>query len=101
MAPSSYEGVRVTGFEMKDGRIIAVQTNQGDIACDKVVNCGGQWARQIGAMAGINVPLQPVKHQYIITEKIDGPVDRRADHPRSRPAHLFQGRGRRPGDGRL
>jgi sarcosine dehydrogenase len=37
-----------------------------------VVNCGGQWARQIGAMAGINVPLQPVKHQYIVTEKIDG-----------------------------
>jgi hypothetical protein len=30
------------------------------------------WAREIGAMAGINVPLQPVKHQYIITEKIDG-----------------------------
>src|SRR5690606_20880418 len=40
--------------------------------CETVVNCGGQWARQIGAMAGINVPLQPVKHQYIVTEKIDG-----------------------------
>ena len=67
-----FEDVRVTGFEMKDGRIIAVKTNQGDIACEKVVNCAGQWARQVGAMAGINVPLQPVKHQYIITEKIDG-----------------------------
>jgi len=67
-----FEGVRVTGFEMKDGRIIKVKTTQGDIACDKVVNCGGQWARQVGAMAGINVPLQPVKHQYIITEKLDG-----------------------------
>ena len=44
-----FEGVRVTGFEMKDGRITAVKTNQGDIACDKVVNCAGQWARQIGA----------------------------------------------------
>ncbi|MCV3242576.1 GcvT family protein [Mesorhizobium sp. ZC-5] len=67
-----YEEVRVTGFEMKDGRIIAVKTSQGDIACEKVVNCAGQWARQVGAMAGINVPLQPVKHQYIITEKLDG-----------------------------
>ncbi|MGL4488023.1 MAG: FAD-dependent oxidoreductase, partial [Rhizobiaceae bacterium] len=67
-----YEGVRVTGFEMDGDRIVAVQTNHGRIACEKVVNCGGQWARQIGAMAGINVPLQPVKHQYIITEKIDG-----------------------------
>ena len=67
-----FEGVRVTGFEMKDGRIVKVKTNQGDIACDKVVNCAGQWARQVGAMAGINVPLQPVKHQYIITEKLEG-----------------------------
>jgi 4-methylaminobutanoate oxidase (formaldehyde-forming) len=66
------ENVRVTGFEMKDGRILKVKTTLGDIACEKVVNCAGQWARQVGAMAGINVPLQPVKHQYIITEKIEG-----------------------------
>jgi 4-methylaminobutanoate oxidase (formaldehyde-forming) len=66
------ENVRVTGFEMKDGRILKVKTTLGDIACEKVVNCAGQWARQVGAMAGINVPLQPVKHQYIITEKLDG-----------------------------
>ncbi|GAA2869383.1 4-methylaminobutanoate oxidase (formaldehyde-forming) [Aminobacter niigataensis] len=67
-----FENVRVTGFEMKDGRILKVMTDQGDIACDKVVNCAGQWARQVGALAGINVPLQPVKHQYIITEKLPG-----------------------------
>ncbi len=66
------ENVRVTGFEMKDGRILKVKTTQGDIACEKVVNCAGQWARQVGDMAGINVPLQAVKHQYIITEKIEG-----------------------------
>ncbi|MDQ2632348.1 MAG: FAD-dependent oxidoreductase, partial [Pseudomonadota bacterium] len=67
-----FEGVRVTGFEMKDGRIVRVTTTQGDIACEKVVNCAGQWARQVGAMAGINVPLLPVKHQYIITERLEG-----------------------------
>ena len=66
------EGVRVTGFQMDGDRITGVETTDGTIQCDKVVNCGGQWARQIGAMAGINVPLQPVKHQYVITEKIDG-----------------------------
>ncbi len=66
------ENIRVTGFEMNGDRIVKVKTDQGDIACDKVVNCAGQWARQVGEMAGINVPLQPVKHQYIITEKIDG-----------------------------
>lgn len=66
------ENVRVTGFEMKDRRIVAVKTDQGDIACETVVNCAGQWARQVGALAGINVPLQPVRHQYVITEKIPG-----------------------------
>ena len=67
-----FEHVRVTGFDMKDGRIVAVRTNKGTIACEKVVNCAGQWARQVGAMAGVAVPLQPVKHQYIITERIEG-----------------------------
>ena len=66
------ENVRVLGFDMENGRIRSVRTTMGDIACEKVVNCAGQWARQVGAMAGINVPLQPVKHQYIITEKVPG-----------------------------
>jgi sarcosine dehydrogenase len=66
------EQVRVTGFDMADGRIRAVHTSQGTVACETVVNCAGQWARQVGAMAGIDVPLQPVKHQYIVTEKLDG-----------------------------
>jgi len=67
-----HENVRVTGFVMDGPRITAVRTSAGDISCDKVVNCAGQWARQVGGMAGINVPLQPVKHQYIVTEKIAG-----------------------------
>ena len=67
-----HEQVRVTGFDMDGDRIVTVKTDKGDIACEKVVNCAGQWARQVGDMAGINVPLQPVKHQYIITEKIEG-----------------------------
>ncbi len=67
-----FEGVRATGFEIKDGRVVAVNTNAGAIKCEKVINCGGQWARQIGAMADVSVPLQPVKHHYVITEKIDG-----------------------------
>jgi sarcosine dehydrogenase len=66
------EGATVTGFEMKDGRTTSVNTNQGRIACEKIVNCAGMWARQVGAMAGVNVPLQPVKHQYIITDRIPG-----------------------------
>ncbi len=67
-----HEGIRVLGFDMADGRITAVNTNAGKIPCEKVVNCAGMWARQVGVMAGITVPLQAVKHQYIITEKIPG-----------------------------
>lgn len=67
-----HEGVTVTGFDIREGRIVAVLTDQGRIACDKVVNCAGMWAREVGAMAGITVPLQPIKHQYIVTERIAG-----------------------------
>jgi 4-methylaminobutanoate oxidase (formaldehyde-forming) len=67
-----HEGVRVTGFEMDGTRIVAALTTEGRIACETVINCGGQWAREIGAMVDVNVPLQPVKHQYIVTEKIEG-----------------------------
>jgi sarcosine dehydrogenase len=67
-----FEGVRVTGFDLAGGRVRAVRTNSGTIACDAVVNCAGQWARQVGVMAGVSVPLQPVKHQYIISERIVG-----------------------------
>jgi sarcosine dehydrogenase len=66
------EGARVTSFDIHESRVTAVNTTLGKIICEKVVNCGGQWARQLGAMAGVSVPLQPVKHQYVITEKIPG-----------------------------
>jgi 4-methylaminobutanoate oxidase (formaldehyde-forming) len=67
-----FERVGVTGFDLTSRRVSAVITTQGRIACEKAVNCAGQWARQVGALAGVGVPLQPVKHQYVITEKIDG-----------------------------
>ncbi|MCX7890509.1 MAG: FAD-binding oxidoreductase, partial [Rhodobacteraceae bacterium] len=66
------EGVKVTGFRMDGPRITHVLTDSGEVACETVVNCAGMWARQVGRMAGIEVPLQPVKHQYIITEKVPG-----------------------------
>ena len=67
-----YEDTAVTGFEIKGARVNAVQTARGDIACDIVVNCAGQWARDIGAMAGVNVPLVSVQHQYVVTQPIPG-----------------------------
>lgn len=67
-----FEDVRVTGFRMQGPRILAVQTTQGEIGCETVVNCAGLWARQVGALAGVSVPLQAVKHQYVVTDRIEG-----------------------------
>ena len=66
------EGVRVTGVEVEDGRVRAVVTDQDRIACDKLVICAGQWSRELGRMAGVNIPLVSVQHQYLITDRIDG-----------------------------
>lgn len=67
-----FEGVSVTAIETDAGAASAVVTDQGRIACEIIVNCGGIWAPEIGRMAGVNVPLQPSYHQYFVTEKIEG-----------------------------
>jgi glycine/D-amino acid oxidase-like deaminating enzyme len=64
------EGVEVTGVRTSRGRATGVQTAQGEVSCDIVINCGGQWARQFGRLAGVNVPLYPAEHFYIVTGKI-------------------------------
>ncbi len=67
-----YEGVRVEGMQIVNGRVVSLRTTSGEIYAEKIVNCAGMWAKQIGAMAGVNIPLIPVKHQYVITDKIAG-----------------------------
>ena len=66
------EGCRVTGFDIRDGRVASVQTEQGDIECEIAVNCCGIWARECGRLANVSVPVQPMQHQYLITEPIEG-----------------------------
>ncbi len=66
------EGVQVTGVMTEQGRVTGVRTAQGDVRCEVVVNCGGQWARQFGALAGVNVPLFSAEHFYIVTGRIEG-----------------------------
>jgi 4-methylaminobutanoate oxidase (formaldehyde-forming) len=70
------EGVRVTGISQANGRVTGVITDQGEIKADYVVNCGGLWGREIGQMAGVNVPLHACEHYYAHTEKLpDLPSD--------------------------
>jgi 4-methylaminobutanoate oxidase (formaldehyde-forming) len=66
------EDTPVLGIEVQHGRVTAVRTAQGRIACEIVVNCAGQWAREVGRMVGVNVPLVSVQHQYLITDVIPG-----------------------------
>lgn len=66
------EGVEVTGVSVDKGRVSGVRTAQGEVRCELLVNCGGQWARQFGALAGVNVPLFPAEHFYIVTDRIEG-----------------------------
>ena len=47
-----------------------VVTDQGNIQCEHVVNAAGLWAREVGAMAGVHVPIMPMEHHYILTEPI-------------------------------
>jgi len=67
-----FEDTAVTGIDIDGGQVRAVHTSSGRIDCTCIVNCGGQWAREIGRMAGVNVPLVSVQHQYIVTEPMDG-----------------------------
>ncbi|WP_136618656.1 MULTISPECIES: GcvT family protein [Mesorhizobium] len=67
------EGAACSGFVTKNGRVAGVKLASGvTIDCETVVNCAGAWARDIGALAGVPVPLQAVEHMYVVTEPIAG-----------------------------
>jgi len=66
------EDIEVIGVLTANGRVTGVRTTQGDVACEILVNCAGQWARQFGRLAGVNVPLYSAEHFYIVTDRIDG-----------------------------
>ncbi len=66
------ERVRVTGFTVADGRVTGVRTDHGDVEAEVVVNCAGQWAKALGDLVGVPVPLHSAEHFYVVTEAIDG-----------------------------
>ena len=64
-----YEDVKVDSLnQTPDGWI--VRTTKGDINCEHVVNAAGLWAKQVGRMAGIELPVSPLKHHYLVTDSI-------------------------------
>ncbi|WP_244928256.1 FAD-dependent oxidoreductase [Nocardioides sp. W7] len=70
------EKVRVTGFDVVETpagrRVTGVRTDAGDIEAEVVVNCAGQWAKALGDLAGVTVPLHSAEHFYVVTEAIEG-----------------------------
>lgn len=80
------KGARVKGAKLVEhtpvaeiltekGKIIGVRTPQGDVMCEKLVLCCGQWTRELAKTIGVTVPLVSVEHQYMVTEPFDVPSD--------------------------
>ena len=74
----------VTGTTQRTDGSWDVTTPRGSINAEHIVNCGGLWAREVGHMQGINLPVQPMEHHYLLTEKIDGVVN----HPTRLPCGI-------------
>lgn len=69
-------GIEATNIEVKSGKITAVETNQGWISTNVVVNAAGPWAGLVGDMAGVSIPITPIRRQMLTTTPIpDLPVD--------------------------
>ncbi len=68
-------GVRVTGFVVDRGRVRAVVTDHGTIECDACVLACGMYTYGVAALAGVNVPIVPMAHQYLITKSVPGVFD--------------------------
>jgi 4-methylaminobutanoate oxidase (formaldehyde-forming) len=66
------ERTRVTGISTDGQTVKSVHTERGEVETEVVVNCAGQWAKAVGALCGVTVPLHSAEHFYVVTERIDG-----------------------------
>lgn len=65
-------GVRVTGIALRAGAVAAVETDQGPVRCAKVINAAGAHAWHVARLAGLDLPIVPVRHEYFITVPLAG-----------------------------
>ena len=66
------ENTKVTGFDLNAGKMRAVKTTEGSIRTDIIVNCAGVWARGLGALVGVAVPIAANEHFYLLTDPVEG-----------------------------
>ncbi len=68
-------GTRVTAIGVERGRVTGVETDRGSIETEIVVNAGGMFAAEIGRLAGVNVPVVPMAHEYLVTKPSGLPLE--------------------------
>jgi glycine/D-amino acid oxidase-like deaminating enzyme len=73
------EGVSALGVTSEAGRVTGVNTSAGHVACERVINCCGMWARQFGELSGVNIPLQAAEHYYLLTDSMPEVCGKRVD----------------------
>ncbi|MCP4469903.1 MAG: FAD-dependent oxidoreductase [Gammaproteobacteria bacterium] len=66
------EHTDVTGIKTRGNRVVGVETSHGEISCDAIALCSGLWSRENAAMAGVDIPIWPCEHFYLLTNPIDG-----------------------------
>lgn len=70
-------GTTVTGLDCTGGQVRGVQTDQGNIACELIVNAAGPWAGAVGALAGLEIPVRPFRRNMYMTTpfpQLPGPI---------------------------
>ncbi|MGC8779536.1 MAG: NAD(P)/FAD-dependent oxidoreductase [Anaerolineae bacterium] len=75
LAAQILTGVEDTGVRVDSGRVVAVETPQGTIATRAVVDAAGPWAGQVAALAGVDLPIVPIRRQIVVTAPLKGVPD--------------------------
>ncbi len=69
------EKTRVLEIMHEKRRAVGVRTSEGTVAAEYVVLCGGMWTRELALRCGVNIPLYPVEHHYVVSNPIPGAFD--------------------------
>lgn len=70
-----HEKTKVEGISRNEFGTWTVTTSQGDFTTDNVINAGGLWAREVGRMVGLELPVLAMEHHYLLTERVDAVAD--------------------------
>ena len=65
-------GARVSGVKLDGGRVAGIETDQGDIECEMIINAAGAFAYQLASSVGIELPIFPVRHEFFVTIDCEG-----------------------------